>query len=85
MDIIGSIVLILILLLAINQMAGGRPNNILGPAGRICSRLVGMAFAITGRMFGAVLGLLGSSVKSIPTRKADEHKGGSSEKPPPRW
>jgi len=46
MEIISSLGLIVIILLAMNHMAGGRPDNVLRPVGRICSSIV--ALALTG-------------------------------------
>lgn len=84
MDIVWSIGLVIFLLLALNHMAGGKPGNVLGPVRRIGSGVFGFALGIVLRIFGSVVGLLGSSIKSIPPPGRD-HKGGTSEKPPPRW
>ena len=84
MESITSLGLILIILLALNHMAGGRPNNVLAPVGRLCSGVLGFALNIVLRIFGSVAGLIGGSVKSIGLSK-DRREGGTTEKPPPRW
>ncbi len=84
MEFIGSIVLLAILMLALNHMAGGRPNSVLRPVQRILTRLIGSAIGLITHFFAAGLKLLGGSVKSIPP-PGHKHEGGTSEKPPPRW
>lgn len=84
MEIISSLGLLLIILLALNFMAGGKPSNVLNPVGRLCSRILGFALGIVGKAASGIIGLLGGSVKSI-SPPPDRHDGGSSEKPPPRW
>jgi hypothetical protein len=85
MDILWSIGLVVFLLLALNHMAGGKPNNVLRPVGSIFSRLLGFALTIVSRLFASVLSLLGSSTKMIPPPGRTDRDGGTSEKPPPRW
>lgn len=84
MEIITSLGLIVIVLLALNHMAGGRPNNVLRPVARLCSGILGFAVNVVLRTFGSVAGLIGGSVKSIGPPK-DGKTGGTSEKPQPRW
>ena len=85
MEIISSLGLIVIILLALNHMAGGKPDNVLKPVGRICSSILGLALGIVSRIAASVIGLIGGSIKSIPPPSRDDKQGGTSEKPPPRW
>ncbi|HNB22705.1 MAG TPA: hypothetical protein PKZ32_09815 [Candidatus Melainabacteria bacterium] len=85
MEIISSLGLIVIILLALNHMAGGKPDNVLKPVGRICSSILGLALGIVSRIAASVIGLIGGSIKSIPPPGRDDKQGGTSEKPPPRW
>ncbi len=85
MEIISSLGLIVIILLALNHMAGGRPDNVLRPVGRICSSILALALRIVSRIAASVIGLIGGSIKSLPPPGTDDKKGGTSEKPPPRW
>lgn len=85
MEILSSLGLIVIILLALNHMAGGKPDNVLKPVGRICSSILGLALGIVSRIAASVLGLIGGSIKSIPPPGRDDKQGGTSEKPPPRW
>jgi hypothetical protein len=85
MEIISSLGLIVIILLALNYMAGGKPDNVLKPVGRICSSILGLALGIVSRIAASVIGLVGGSIKSIPPHGRDDKQGGTSEKPPPRW
>jgi hypothetical protein len=84
MEIVSSLVLVVIVLLALNHMAGGKPNSVLRPVQRILTRLIGSAIGLIATFFAAGLKLLGGSVKSIPP-PGRKHEGGTSEKPPPRW
>lgn len=85
MEIISSLGLIVIILLALNHMAGGKPGNVLGPVSRICSSILALALGIVSRVAASVIGLVGGSIKSIPPPGRDDKQGGTTEKPPPRW
>lgn len=85
MEIISSLGLIVIILLALNFMAGGKSGNVLGPVSRICSNLLAFALRVVSRIAASVIGLIGGSMKSLPPPGRDDKQGGTSEKPPPRW
>lgn len=84
MDILWSLGLIVVALLAINHMAGGSPANVLRPATGIVTRLVSMVLGIVGRIFGTAFRLGAGSVK-LPKldEKHDNDRGPGP--PPPRW
>ena len=85
MEIISSLGLIVLILLALNFMAGGKPGNVLNPVSRICSSILALALRIVSRIAASVIGLIGGSIKSIPPPGKEDQQGGTSEKPPPRW
>lgn len=85
MELLWSLGLIVVILLALNHMAGGKPDNVLRPVGRIGSSVLGLALSIVSRVAASVIGLIGSSIKSLPPPGGDKKAGGTSEKPPPRW
>lgn len=85
MEIISSLGLIVLILLALNFMAGGKPGNVLNPVSRISSSILALALRIVSRIAASVIGLIGGSIKSIPPPGRDDKQGGTSEKPPPRW
>jgi hypothetical protein len=72
MEIISSLGLIVIILLALNHMTGGKPDNVLKPVGRICSSILGFALGIVSRIAASVIGLVGGSIKSIPPPGRDD-------------
>ncbi len=85
MEIIHSLVLIVVLLLALNHMAGGKPDSVLRPVGRICSSIFGLVLGIVSRIAVSGVGLIGGSIKSITPPGVNSKRGGTSEKPSPRW
>lgn len=50
MELIWSFGLVIVILLALNHMAGGRSGNVLGTVRRVCSRLVGLVLRLLGRV-----------------------------------
>jgi hypothetical protein len=84
MDILWSLGLIVLALLALNHMSGGSPANVLRPTTGIVTRLLSMALSIVGRIFGTAFRLGAGSVK-LPKMddKRDTDRGPGP--PPPRW
>lgn len=83
MDLLWSIGLIVVILLALNHMAGGRPGNVLGPVGRIAGGIVSFAVRLVTGLFGSVLKIGVGSAK-LPKHRLDKDDGGPGP-PPPRW
>lgn len=85
MDLIWSLGLIVVLLLALNHMAGGRSSNVIKPATRIASNLVSMVVRALVALFGSVFRIGAGSIK-LPkpgARAKDDDRGPGP--PPPRW
>lgn len=85
MDLIWSLGLIVVLLLALNHMAGGRAANVLRPATSILNNLIALVVRWVLTMFGTILKLGGGSIKLPkpgPLPK-DEQRGPGP--PPTRW
>lgn len=85
MDLLWSLGLIVVLLFALNHMAGGRASNVLRPATGIASNLIALVVRFVLNVFGAVFKLGGRSIrlpKPGPVSKNDERGPGP---PPPRW
>ena len=81
MDIIWSLGLLVVIVLAFNLMAGGRSSTIVRPAIRIAENL--LAFAVK-----TVLNTLGSvfRIGGVKLPKSNPGKdNGPSGPPPPRW
>lgn len=85
MDLIWSLGLIVVLLLALNHMAGGRSSNVIRPVTRIASNLISMVVRAVSALLVSVLRIGGGSVK-LPKVKGDtkDDKRGPGP-PPPRW
>jgi len=84
MDLIWSLGLIVVLLLALNHMAGGRASNVLRPVTGIASRLIAMVVrAVTG-LFGSVFRIGAGSIK-LPKPKGTDKSDRGPGPPPPRW
>lgn len=83
MELLWSLALILVVVLALNHMAGGRPSAILRPVTGIVSRLLSMAIGIVTSVIGSVLRVGTSSVKLPGKDKKLSERG--DEPPPPRW
>lgn len=84
MDLIWSLGLIVVILLALNHMAGGRSSNVIRPVTGIVSNLVTLAVRAILGLFGAVFKIGAASVRlPKPTGKKEADRG--SGPPPPRW
>lgn len=85
MDLIWSLGLIVVILLALNHMAGGRASGVLRPVTRIVSNLVSMVVRAVLALFGSVLRIGAGSVK-LPKSGGDKKETGRGPgPPPPRW
>jgi len=84
MEILSSLGLLILILVAFGVMAGGRAPSLLRPAIRIVEKLLGFAIRGVTQVLGALFRVTGGSVK-LPrqNRNSDpEHGPGP---PPPRW
>jgi hypothetical protein len=84
MDLIWSIGLIVVLLLAFNHMAGGRASGVIRPVTGIANNLLSLALKLVTRLFGTVFRLGGGVVK-LPKPNLDKNTGRGAGPPPPRW
>lgn len=84
MDLLWSLGLMVVILLALNHMAGGNPANVLRPATGLVTG--GIRFAVR-----LVTGLLGSAFKigagsiKITKQRSDKENDRGPGPPPPRW
>lgn len=87
MDLLWSLGLLVIIALALNQMAGGRASNVLRPVGNLANGLVTFAVRMCLSGLGTIVRLLGGSVK--PGKLPGSPKIGADKTPPgptpPRW
>ncbi len=85
MDLVWSIGLIVVLLLALNHMAGGRSANVIRPVTRIASNLISMVVRAVLALFSSVFRISAGLIK-LPkpgARAKDDERGLGP--PPPRW
>lgn len=84
MEILWSLGLLVVILLALNHMAGGNPANVLRPTGNIVGGVFGSALRLVTGLLGAVFRIGAGSIKQIPKQKEKENERGPGP-PPPRW
>ncbi len=84
MDILWSLGLVVVILLALNHMAGGNPGNVLRPTARIVTGVVGGVLGFVTRFLGSLLRIGAGSVGSMKIPKKDDNNNGPGP-PPPRW
>lgn len=86
MELLWSLGLIVVILLALNHMAGGNPSAVLRPTTRLVSSVVGSVLRLVTGLFGSVFKIGASSMK-LP--KQDDHNDHNDTRgpgpPPPRW
>ena len=86
MEITWSLGLIVVLLLALNHMAGGIASNVLRPVSNIFSGLVSFVVRLCLQGIGAVVRLFGGTLKlpgaGGPKIRDDKQPPGRT---PPRW
>lgn len=85
MDLVWSLALLLIILLALNYMAGGRASNVIRPVTGIVSSLLSMVVRLVLSLVGSLFRIGVGSLK-LPKpggSKKDTDRGPGP--PPPRW
>lgn len=85
MDLIWSLGLLVVILLALNHMAGGRASNIIRPVTGIVSNLLSMIIRVVLSFVGSLFRIGAGSLK-LPKpggSKKDTDRGPGP--PPPRW
>lgn len=83
MDIIWSLGLLVVIVLALNFMAGGRSSTIIRPTVRLVENLVTVAVKAVVNALASVIKIGGGSVK-LPKSNPGKDNGPSGP-PPPRW
>jgi len=84
MDIIWSLGLIVVILLALNHMAGGRASNVIRPVTGIVSNLVTLAVRAILGIFGSVFKIGAASIR-LPKTTVKKETSDTPGPPPPRW
>ena len=84
MDILWSLGLIVVLLLALNHMAGGRASNVIRPVTGIANNLIMGAVRAVSGLLGSVFRLGAGSIK-LPKVKDTDKSDSRPGPPPPRW
>lgn len=82
MDLLWSLGLVVVILLALNHMAGGNPANVLRPVGNIAGGMVSFAVRLVSGLLGSVF-RIGTHSMKIPKRTEKDERGPGP--PPPRW
>jgi hypothetical protein len=86
MDIIWSLGLIIIVLVAFNHMAGGRAPNVIRPVSQLVSGLISFLVRICLQGVGGIVRLFGGTIKlsgsGKPKITEDKQPPGRT---PPRW
>jgi hypothetical protein len=85
MEILSSLGLLVLILVAFSLMAGGRAANVLRPATRLANNLLALVVRFVLSIFGGLLKLGGRTIrlpKTGPLPKDDNRGPGP---PPPRW
>jgi hypothetical protein len=87
MDLIWSLGLILVVLLALNHMAGGRAASVIRPVTGIVTQLISMIVRALAGLVGTVLrlgaGSLTGSLTKVKGNTKDDKRGAGP--PPQRW
>lgn len=86
MDILGALGLIVVILLALNHMAGGSPANVLRPTGGLVTRVASGVIKLVTGLLGSVFKIGAKSIGSAKLPgidRKDERQGPGP--PPPRW
>lgn len=83
MDIIWSLGLLVVIVLAFNFMAGGRSSTIIRPTVLLVENLLAFAVKAVVNTLGAIIRIGGRSVK-LPKSNPGKDNGPAGP-PPPRW
>jgi len=84
MDILWSLGLIVVLLVALTNMAGGRASSVLGPVSGIATRLLSMVARAVLNLLGAIFKVSGGTIK-LPKSKGSRETDRGAGPTPPRW
>lgn len=85
MDLIWSLGLVVVILLALNHMAGGRSSNVLRPVTGIVTGVFSLALRLCMSALATVVRLLGGTLRlpsGSPKIRDDKARPGPT---PPRW
>jgi hypothetical protein len=88
MELLWSLGLIVVILLALNHMAGGRSSNVLRPVGGIIGGLISFTVRLSLSVVRVVLRCLGGSISgslNFPPGKANRDTDRPAGPTPPRW
>jgi len=85
MDIVWSLGLIVVLLLALNHMAGGRSSSVIRPVTGIVTRLISMVVRALAGLVGSVLRIGAGTIKMPKVGKDPKDDKRGPGPPPPRW
>lgn len=87
MELLWSLGLIVVILLALNHMAGGNPANVLRPTAGLVTNIFSGVLRLVFGLLGSVLKIGGGSLGSmkIPKKDDDKDSGRGPGPPPPRW
>jgi len=84
MDVLWSLGLIVVLLVALNGMAGGRASSVLRPATAIVTSLLSMVVRLVLNLVSAVFKVSVGTIK-LPKAKSERETGRGTGPTPPRW
>lgn len=84
MDILWSVGLIVVLLVALTNMAGGRASSVLRPVSGIATRLLSMVARAVLNLAGVIFKVSVGTIK-LPKSKGSRESERGAEPPPPRW
>jgi hypothetical protein len=85
MDLFWSLGLIVVILLALNHMAGGRSSTVIRPVTGIVAGLISLVVRALVALVGSVFRIGAGSIKlpKPPAGRKDDDRGPGP--PPPRW
>ena len=84
MEILSSLGLLVLILVAFGVMAGGRPGSFVRPLMRLVENLRTFALRGLAQIFGSVFRIGAGSIK-LPKGRRDNDGGHGPGPPPPRW
>jgi hypothetical protein len=84
MELLWSLGLIVVILLALNHMAGGRASTVLRPTAGLVTNIFSSVLRLVMGLLGGVLKIGAGKIGSLPN-KDDKDSGRGPGPPPPRW
>lgn len=84
MDILWSLGLLVVLLVALTNMAGGRASSVLRPVAGMVTRLLSMMVRAVLNLVGVVFKVSVGAIK-LPRSKGVRETDRGAGSPPPRW